>query len=122
MQGKLTIKDNYEAQYLCTIMALVKAASQMVPAISQSKVITGNLKYELNEGFKQIDKAINLLIKAAPKELQKVWADHYAGDQVDMAQIYELVAPMSVEEKRLVTEIIEELKKGNIQILPEETK
>lgn len=60
--------------------------------------------------------------KTPPKELEKVWPEHYAGDQVDMAQIYELVAPMSVEEKRLVTEIIEEMKRGNIQIIPEVNK
>jgi hypothetical protein len=35
-----------------------------------------------------------------------------------MAQIYEMVAPMSVEEKRIVTELIEHFKSGKIEILP----
>jgi len=118
MQGKVTIKDTGEAQYLCTIMALIKAAKQMTPVIYESKVLTGHLKHNLNEGFKKIDDAINGFIAVAPKELREVWAKHYAQDQVDMAQIYEMVAPMSVEEKRIVTELIEHFKSGKIEILP----
>jgi len=117
MQGKVTIKDTGEAQYLCTIMALIKAAKQMTPVIYNSKVLTGHLKYNLNEGFEKIDDAINGFIAVAPKELRDVWAKHYAEDQVDMAQIYEMVAPMSAEEKRIVVEVIEHLKSGKLEVV-----
>jgi hypothetical protein len=115
MHGKITLKNNGEAEYICTMMSLIKAAKQMTPVIYESKVITGQLKQELNRAFEQFDLAIRNMIAKAPESAKNIWHTHYTEDQQDLAELYELIAPIPAEGKSLIVKGVKDILAGRIK-------